>query len=220
MPHPDKEGLLSRWSRLKRERSAADADDPSTTEPGQRGEESLPDGGEVRTPSETGGEPLVELPSLDDLTPDSDFRAFMDPRVDDGVRRAALKTLFRSSEFNVTDGLDVYAEDYSKLEKLTPAMVAALKYAQRRLFGEREGEDEAEAGVSLDDRADGMDPERTRGDEGSSAGGQSDPVEREASDSERTGEIEVNQAPAEPVSDVSSGLDAPSTTNSGEDHRG
>ncbi|UCH49152.1 MAG: DUF3306 domain-containing protein [Betaproteobacteria bacterium] len=76
-----------------------------------------------------------DLPSIDELAPDSDFAAFMDPRVDDDVRRAALKTLFRDPDFNVTDGLDVYAEDYTKLEKLTPAMVAALRFAKRTLFG-------------------------------------------------------------------------------------
>jgi hypothetical protein len=48
-----------------------------------------------------------------------------------------LKTLFRSPGFNVTDGLDEYAGDYTKLETLTPAMVAALRHTQRTLFGKR-----------------------------------------------------------------------------------
>lgn len=146
MSRPDKEGLLSRWSRLKRASSETAASDdetalgdaPATPTDASASGDKLPVAGNA-------SDPLPELPSLDELTPDSDFSAFMDPRVDDGVRRAALKTLFRGADFNVTDGLDVYAEDYTKLEKLTPAMVATLKYAQRTLFGKKDGRDEPDA---------------------------------------------------------------------------
>ncbi len=135
MPRSEKEGLLSRWSRLKRESGA------NAAAPGKR-----PTTPEVAAPpadvsardavgADAGSNALPELPSLESLTPDSDFQAFMDPRVEDGVRRAALKTLFRSPGFNVTDGLDEYAGDYSKLETLAPAMVAALRHTQRTLFG-------------------------------------------------------------------------------------
>ncbi len=140
---------MSRWSRLKRESVAGDSvasnsiagnsDASNAALPAS--EQSSAD--RARQKTRTAGEkpdanPLPELPSLETLGPDSDFQAFMDPRVDDAVRRAALKTLFRDPTFNITDGLDVYAEDYTKLEKLTPAMVAALRYAQRTLFGEQD----------------------------------------------------------------------------------
>jgi len=141
MTRSSKEGLLSRWSRLKRSSTESAADDEqagirntttTVATPAVDGDE-----GPANDASET--QPLPELPPIDELTPDSDFQPFMDPRVEDGVRRAALKTLFRSADFNITDGLDVYAEDYSKLEKLTPAMVATLKYAQRTLLGQDDG---------------------------------------------------------------------------------
>jgi len=142
-----KEGLLARWSRLKRE-SVADKDQPSaaTLLEGEKARDADESGKQSVEPQRS-GEPhsihqrsedvAPELPSIEELGPDSDYQAFMDPRVDDGVRRAALKTLFRDPAFNVTDGLDVYAADYTNLEKLTPAMVAALRYAQRNLFGEQ-----------------------------------------------------------------------------------
>ncbi len=176
MSDSSKEGLLKRWSRLKRQSAAGnEADGLSTTRgateqaatgsartgstrtgsthvaSAQTGDavgstavaavaESVPaavtDSGDDDKPAQ---QALPVLPPLDELDPESDFVAFMDPRVDDQVRRAALKTLFRDPDFNVADGLDVYAEDYTKLEKLTPAMVAALRYAQRTLFGQDTG---------------------------------------------------------------------------------
>lgn len=176
MSDSSREGLLKRWSRLKRQSAAGNEADGLSTTRGATGQaatgsvctrsartgsthigsaqtgdavgstavgavaESVPaavtDSGDD---DKTAQQALPVLPPLDELDPESDFAAFMDPRVDDQVRRAALKTLFRDPDFNVADGLDVYAEDYTKLEKLTPAMVAALRYAQRTLFGQDTG---------------------------------------------------------------------------------
>jgi Protein of unknown function (DUF3306) len=109
----DKENPLSRWSRLKREAArAAEAPKPAP----RAAEAALP-----------------ELPPTDQLSGDSDFSAFMDARVDDKLRRLALKKLFSDPRFNVTDGLDVYAEDYSKLADLAPALVEKLEHVRRVL---------------------------------------------------------------------------------------
>lgn len=142
MSSDDKERLLARWSRLKREATQRRGDES----PAPQGEAAATVSGQsVKSgrdqASERPGAAMPDLPAIDALNADSDFQAFMDPRVDDDVRRAALKTLFRHPDFNVTDGLDVYAEDYTKLERLTPAMVAALKYAQRTVLAEREPND-------------------------------------------------------------------------------
>ncbi len=141
MSDKGKEGLLERWSRLKRESTGGD-EDGLLAERGAADTERVDAVAEVArrdvTPNSKPTKKVPEtpdLPSIDELDPDSDFEAFMDPGVNDNVRRAALKTLFHDPDFNVTDGLDVYAEDYTKLEKLTPAMVAALRYAQRTLVG-------------------------------------------------------------------------------------
>lgn len=76
-----------------------------------------------------------ELPPLESLNFDSDFGAFMHAKVDAGIRRAALKTLFRDPRFNVMDGLDVYIDDYSKEDPIPAAMLAGLQHARHALFG-------------------------------------------------------------------------------------
>jgi hypothetical protein len=73
------------------------------------------------------------LPPLESLTFESDFTAFMQPDVDENVRRTALRTLLRDPRFNVMDGLDVYIDDYSKPDPIEPALVRTLVQA-RYLF--------------------------------------------------------------------------------------
>ena len=51
---------------------------------------------------------------------ESDFVAFMQPKVAETVKRAALKKLFRDPRFNVMDGLDVYIDDYSIPSPIVP----------------------------------------------------------------------------------------------------
>jgi hypothetical protein len=110
---------LSRWSRRKLE-AAAEAPAPApasapavvpppATAPG------------VSVPSAT-----VELPPVESLTFDSDFTAFLRPGVDDKVKRAALKQLFREPRFNIMDGLDTYIDDYTKADPIPPDMLADL----------------------------------------------------------------------------------------------
>jgi len=121
----DKENPLARWSRLKRESArAAEAPKPA------------PAAAEAPPP---------ELPPLDHLGPDSDVSAFMDGRVDDALRRLALKKIFSDPRLNAADGLDVFSEDYSKLEDLPQEMVAKLEHLRRTLRRpEPEQEKEAE----------------------------------------------------------------------------
>lgn len=112
----DREPFLSRWSRLKQEAR----DEPAESAPAKADETH---------------QPAPELPPVDQLNYDSDFKAFMDKRVDERLRRIALKKLFSDPRFNVTDGLDDYAEDYSALEDLTTEMVERQLHARRILRG-------------------------------------------------------------------------------------
>ena len=70
--------------------------------------------------------PAPELASVESLTIDSDFTAFLRPEVDERVKRAALKQLFRDPRFNVMDGLDVYIDDYTKADPIPPAVLKDL----------------------------------------------------------------------------------------------
>jgi hypothetical protein len=107
------QSFLRRWSRLKREASAT----PVAT-----------------AKSDVSAAP-AELPPLEGLSFESDFRVFMRAKVDEGIRRAALKKLFSDPRFNIMDGLDVYIDDYSKEEPIPPGMLAQLQHARTTLFG-------------------------------------------------------------------------------------
>jgi hypothetical protein len=70
--------------------------------------------------------PRPELPPPESLTFDSDFAAFLQPKVDESLKRQALKRLFSDPRFNVMDGLDVYIDDYSRPDPLPPGMLEQL----------------------------------------------------------------------------------------------
>ena len=107
------ENVLRRWSRLKRAVSAKP---------------------EVTAKTDVPVAP-AELPPLDGLSFESDFRVFMRAKVDEGIRRAALKKLFSDPRFNVMDGLDVYIDDYTKEDPIPPGLLAQLQHARTTLFG-------------------------------------------------------------------------------------
>jgi hypothetical protein len=66
------------------------------------------------------------LPDISSLGFDSDFTAFLRPEVDEKLKRAALKQLFRDPRFNVMDGLDTYIDDYTKADPIEPGVLAEM----------------------------------------------------------------------------------------------
>ena len=116
----EKEPFVARWSRLKTEAREAPAEE----------KKDLP----LAEPAA----PPPELPKPEELTPDSDFKPFMDPRVEDGTRRAALKKLFADSRFNVPDPFEAYSEDYTVGEPIPMEMLKTLNQARKLIFGEAE----------------------------------------------------------------------------------
>jgi hypothetical protein len=69
------------------------------------------------------------LPPIESLTFESDFSAFMQPKVDAATRRAALRKLFSDPSFNVMDGLDIYVGDYTQPDPMPPGMLEKLAAA-------------------------------------------------------------------------------------------
>ena len=106
----EKQDFLRRWSRLKRESAAQKPAAPENP---------------------------PQLPPLDSLTFESDFKAFMHSKVEEGVKRAALKKLFSDPRFNVMDGLDTYIDDYTKAEPVTEELLARLEHARQTLLAPR-----------------------------------------------------------------------------------
>ncbi|MBT3093618.1 MAG: DUF3306 domain-containing protein [Candidatus Thiodiazotropha sp. (ex Lucina pensylvanica)] len=69
-----------------------------------------------------------DMPTLESLDENSDYSGFLSPRVSDQLRQVALRKLFHSAAFNVCDGLDDYAEDFTSFEKLGDLMTADLRH--------------------------------------------------------------------------------------------
>jgi len=107
--------FFNRWSRRKSEAAA----EPAAPAPGAV---------TPVVPAEDLPPPTLEEVAA--LGPDADFRRFVQPGVDEAVRRSAMKKLFSDPRFNVMDGLDIYIDDYNKFEPLPAAMLAMLEHAK------------------------------------------------------------------------------------------
>ena len=114
----DKEAFLERWSRRKLAQAEEQPAPPA-----------------VREEKE---EPAVVLPPVEELTPQSDFAPFMNPKVDGETRRAALKKLFTDAHYNIPDPFEAYSEDYTRGETIPMEMLKTLNHAQKLLFDEPE----------------------------------------------------------------------------------
>ena len=112
----EKEPFLARWSRLKREAPA----------------ETKPDS------------PAPSVPPVENLTSESDFAAFMNPKVKEELRRLALKKLFSDPHFNVPDPFEPFSGDWTG-EALAPDMLAKLNQARTLLSDAPEKKPEGEA---------------------------------------------------------------------------
>ena len=110
-----KENFLERWSRLKQ--------DEAKEEP--------------KPPAAKADEPAPVLPPIEQLKPDSDFRPFMDPRVDLDTRRSALKKLFADAHFKTIDPFEPYSIDLTGEDPIPADMLKTLDHARRLLFDEK-----------------------------------------------------------------------------------
>jgi len=181
----DTEPFLSRWSRLKRE----GGDVENSPAPASVSNPPAFHSNAPKPPDPQAADaPLPELPPIDQLTPESDFRPFMDPRVPEALRRLALKKLYADPHFNVQDMLDDFAEDYTLLEALPAGMAGKLAHARRTLLGQEE--------------ADRVEAEERQAAAAPAADGASPPPEEGA---EATRISEAREQPAEDAPSVASG---------------
>ena len=94
--------------------------------------------------------PSQAAPTLEDvqqLTPQSNFSDYMAQGVAPEVKNAAMKKLFTDPHFNVMDRMDVYIDDYSQPDPLSPATLRQMASAKfLNLF-----EDEASQVVAQSD---------------------------------------------------------------------
>lgn len=139
---PD-DAFLERWSRRKSAASHSDArtDDAPAV---------LADG----PPDEA--EPLPDLtdddmPPIESLDRDSDYSVFMSPGVSDHLRTRALRKLFHLPDFNITDGLNDYDEDYTQFAGLGGVVTHEMKRLLKRELDAEAARDEAEHPVTQAD---------------------------------------------------------------------
>jgi len=114
------EAFLSRWSRRKQ---ACDghSDQALVTDPEEEPAPVPP--------------PLCDsdMPPIESLDEESDFRGFLSPEVSDELRRLALRKLFHTATFNIRDGLDDYDDDLTQFAKLGGLITADIRHQLERV---------------------------------------------------------------------------------------
>jgi hypothetical protein len=123
----DESSFLHRWSRRKLEagRVAQRAPDPGPP-PRPAAEPPAPAVAAAAPAPAPAPVEVPPLPAIDSLTLESDFSPFFSAKVDETVKRAAMRKLFSDPHFNVMDGLDIYIDDYSKPDPMPEGMLAKL----------------------------------------------------------------------------------------------
>lgn len=136
------EPFLSRWARVKQDTLAEEKAALNKLAPSAPVEVQVqnPSSGApllAKSPEEARPEPSlpvttkpVVLPSLDTMTPQSDFSPFMSPNVDPQLRNLAMKKLFTDPHYNVMDRLDIYIDDYSVHTPLPLEVIRQMSIAK------------------------------------------------------------------------------------------
>ncbi len=110
----DPQGFLARWSQRKRAQQGRKPEAPPSAA--------------AAAASHAGEDPLADLPPLETLGKDSDFRPFMRPGVPEELRKAALRKLWGSDPVYANlDGLLEYGDDFAAPFRLAGAVATAYR---------------------------------------------------------------------------------------------
>ncbi len=131
------EAFLSRWSRRKQ----------ACDRPSDRTLVADPKGESAPVPP-----PLCDsdMPPIESLDEESDFRGFLSPEVSDELRRLALRKLFHTATFNVRDGLDDYDDDLTQFAKLGGLITADIRHQLERVSKPELGQAEDPGELDMD----------------------------------------------------------------------
>lgn len=155
----DKEPFLSRWSRRKLEaKEDAPAALPVEQPRAAAAAAPLPAGAGAHATETSAGA-------------NAEYREFFDPRVDEKLRRTALKQLFSDPHFNTMDGLDTYIDDYSLPDPIPEAMLRQLNQAKALFLFDEQKEDGAAATAAGPGAGEGEMPASPLGSDASAARG-------------------------------------------------
>jgi len=116
----EREGFAGRWSRLKAEARVAEQEaeaEPLPTVPPAEPDRPADDAATTDVPAvpePVAAEKPVELPSIETLTNETDFRLFMRPGVDPGLRSQALRRLWTlDPHFATIDITECHSIDFN-----------------------------------------------------------------------------------------------------------
>jgi hypothetical protein len=134
LPESDGEqGFLSRWSRRKAQAGQVQKPQPSTEHNEQTADAVSAKAAQVVKQEATD----ADLPPIDQLDENSDYSAFMSPKVSEHLRLTALRKLFHTPQFNVIDPVDQFALDWNGFTPLgsivTHDMLAAMEREAAKL---------------------------------------------------------------------------------------
>ncbi len=129
-PGQHAEGIsLSRWSRLKRAAAEKDSATAVLAEPVEAlvaSDKSLREVAPNGKSDVAANADYSELPPISAISLTEDFTPFMQAKVPQALKQQALKALFKEPHFNVMDGLDIYIDDYTIFEPISPEVMATL----------------------------------------------------------------------------------------------
>jgi hypothetical protein len=134
---------LKRWSQRKRAAARAVAVDPIVP---PVPDANVPAAAFVADPPPAPVAEAAPLPPVDSLTFDSDYSAFMQPKIAEEIKRAALRKLFSDPSFNVMDGLDIYVGDYTQADPMPAGMLEKVSAAYAMLDPVKPAESETAVG--------------------------------------------------------------------------
>jgi hypothetical protein len=124
------EDFFTRWSKKKNDASSTSDEIPLDGVDASQSTQ-LKDAPAVAEDAAAPALPTQE--DVEKLTHESDYSPFMADGVDESVKRSAMKKLFTDPHYNIMDGLDVYIDDYSKFEPISPELLASLSHAKALL---------------------------------------------------------------------------------------
>lgn len=116
--------FLRRWSSRKRRARRGEVEETPAVKPAEKTEAVKAD--ESAEPERVLSD--EDMPPLESLNEDSDYSGFLSPGVSESLRKLALRKMFLSSKYNVTDGLDDYAEDFTKFAPLGNIITSDMRH--------------------------------------------------------------------------------------------
>ena len=131
----DSENFGQRWSRRKLE-TRGDREDEVAKVP-----HTAAGSGEVAPEAESDPPALTDadMPPIESLDAHSDYSAFLSPKVSEGLRRKALRKLFGLPQFQGSDGLNDYDEDYRRFAALGDIITHEMRDMLEREMRRAEG---------------------------------------------------------------------------------